>query len=189
MIALLLAATAWADPVALRAPVAAPGVTLGWHELSAAVPLPDGWWLAPEVRTTGSALGASTGRRWTLARGPKGWGVDATAAVGLLATTATPGVALEVTPALIGGWWGERFAVTADLAVPVAGGWARTWQLRVPGLLELQTGGALGPLWIGARLGMGAAWTPGLDTSVVLEPALWLAWAPGQPISGMSQSL
>ncbi len=185
MIALWLASVvAWADPVALRAPMLAPGATVGRLDLSVAAPLHQEWWLSVEARTNGATVGASVGRRWALVRGPRGWGFDGVLAAGVAVPTTAPGAALTATPALLGGWWGDDLTVSGGLALPLAVGWVEGPQARLPAIAELQLGGRAGPIWLGARLGAGAALTPGLDVRTVLEPAAWIAWGGAKPLIG-----
>jgi len=170
-----LATLAWADPSALRAPIGVPGAVGGLHDLSVGAPVAEGWWLVAEVRTSGSAVGASAGRRLELVRGDHGWGADLALAAGLSFPTTEPSLAITATPAIVAGWFGNdgavNFAVALPLQVRLVGG----VEARLPALFEVQGGGRAGPVWIGARLGMGGIITPGTDLSILLEPGLWLA--------------
>jgi len=173
----LLAALAWADPGALRAPVGVPGAVGGYHDLSVAAPVAKGWWLVGEVRTAGSFVGASAGRRFEISRGAKGWGFDAALAAGLGFPTAEPSLAITATPALISGWFGDNGSASLSVAAPLQAKIIGGFEARLPVLFEFQGGGRAGHLWIGARFGMGPVWTPGLDLSIYIEPALWLGLA------------
>ena len=165
---MLWLAVALADPVAMRAPLDAPGVTLGLHDASVGADLGEGLpWVAAELATNGAATGASVGQRWVLGDGVRRFQTGL--AGGLLVPLVEPGIALTGTAWLHGGWVGERGSFLAGAAVPVAVGSGGS---RMPLLFELLGGVAAGPVEIGARLAAGPVLTPGTDTAVYLEPSL-----------------
>ncbi|MCA9490834.1 MAG: hypothetical protein KC621_12985 [Myxococcales bacterium] len=168
-----LAVAAWADPTALRLPERAPGVVVGFPDLSVGAPIGpvDA---AVELRTDGGAAGASVGLRRALREGAKGWRADVGCAAGLVVPLVAPTVGLTLTPWTSAGIVGGRAYVQGLLAAPVAasigGG------LRVPFQPELQAGARVGRLTIGPRVAFGVAWVPGTDVSVTTEGALAASW-------------
>ncbi len=175
MIAAWAAAAALADPVALRGVEAVPTAVVGLHDLSLAAPLPgSSLEVAASVRADRGAAGAALGRRWRLARGDRGWQADAGVSGGVVIPLVVPSVGLTATPWVSAGPVGERGflqgVVAAPLAASLAGG------VRLPVLAELQGGVHAGPITVGLRLGLGAAWVPGTDVSVLTDGALLLAF-------------
>lgn len=177
MIALLLAATvAQADPAVLRTTPLGFGAFGGVRGVSVGGWITEHAGVAVTVPWNAGTVGLSAGGRWDLVRGPKGWGVTAVVSGGPVFSTATPGLGLELAPAIVGGLVGERFTGSAGLALPVAIGWFDTFQARVPLMLETQIGGRIGPVWITASLRLGASFNPGVDTSILLDPGVAIVW-------------
>ncbi len=170
-----LVAAAWADPVVLRGPEAAPAASIGQHELSVGAPAGPVE-VAVELRSDRGAAGASVGTRARLAEGARGWRADAGISGGLVLPLVSPTLGMQATPWVSGGVGGERGVLQGVLAAPLAA--APGAGARVPLLLELQGGARLGPAWVVPRLGVGPVWTPGLDVSVATEAALLLLWRP-----------
>lgn len=175
MLARLLVASAGAsDPAALRqlhqdAPWA---VDLGTDGLSVAADLS-----GPLVGLTwrpGAWVGASVGTARVLWGEERRWGVDATAAAGLAALLATPGVALTGTAAVRYGYRGDRLAVTGGLVLPAAVRLDWPPEAVLPTDLELTAGVRLGGLWIGGRSSVGGAFVPGDPPSLRAGAALWI---------------
>ena len=167
MIALI--AIAFADPVILRAPVHAAGLTAGLHDVSAGATWGDVASVAVEASTSGASAGASVGGRWFYGRPGGDARLQGGLSGGLLVPLVEPGVAVSATAWAHGGWIGDRGHFVAGAAAPLAVG---TAGLRLPLLLELQGGLRAGRVLVGARLSAGPVLTPGTDVSVWLEPAL-----------------
>jgi hypothetical protein len=168
MIGLLWIATAHADPVALRAPVASPALTAGSHDISVGGPLSNNRWVAAELGTDLGTLGASAGTRWALGPDDRPRVLQGGLAAGLLLPTVEPGLALTGTPWIHGGWVGRAGALVAGAAMPLAVG---TGGVRLPLLFELQGGVRVGPIYVQGRVSAGPVYSA-LDTSLFLEPAL-----------------
>ncbi len=174
MIALWLG-LALADPVAMRAPAAWPGATVGLHDASVAVPLGEGRpWVALGSAANAASMDASVGQRWA---GEGVRRVQGGLAGGVLVPLVEPGFALTGTAWLQAGWVGERASFVAGAAAPVAVG---TGGSRMPLLFELQGGVRVGPVVLGGRLAAGPVATPGTDVSTYLEPSLGLQLVPGR---------
>jgi len=166
---LWLMAGAWADPVALRAPVERPAATVGFHDLSLAAPLPGTRLdVAAAMATNAASAEAGVGRRWTLA-GAGSRQLQTGLGGGVLVPLISPGVAVTAVPWMHGGWVGDVGTFVAGAAAPVAVG---TGGARLPLLLELQGGLWAGPVLVQGRLAAGPVWTPGLDVATFLEPSL-----------------
>jgi hypothetical protein len=153
VIALLLATLAQADPGALRGPDAPVVVDAGTPEGSVAVNLPGGLGIAVEARADGGAVGASAGarRRLTGEAGRIGWWVGG--AAGLVVPTLDPTVGLTLTP--WGGLGSDGDRVQGRLGVAVPAVLAPTG-VRIPVLAEGGMAVRAGPVWLGARAGLGA---------------------------------
>lgn len=165
-----LVGLALADPVALRTPEDGPAATLGRHDVSLAVPLGEGPWVAAELASNAASIGASVGHRVVLsASGTRR--LQGGVAGGLSVPLVQPGLAITGTAWLHGGWLGERASFLAGAAVPLALG---TGGVRLPVLLELQGGVRIGRVSVGGRLAAGPVYTPGTDVSTFLEPALFI---------------
>jgi hypothetical protein len=168
-----------ADPIALRVPVERRGMVLaaGAPEVSV------GWWftrrfgIAAEWRLPASAVGASVGARWTLVGEALGWGVDAVVAVGAVVPLIDPGVALSVTPSLVGRWRGERVVVATSVAAPTVARFLPMPDLRLPLLVELWLGGRVGAWWAGVHGGVGSTWVPGLAWSGAFQGTVYVGHA------------
>jgi hypothetical protein len=175
--ALAVRGVAHADPVALRVPLERRAVVLalGAPDLSAA------WWfserfgIAAEWRLPASAVGASLGARFTLVGEPRGWGVDATLAVGAMVPLLDPGVALSVTPTLRGRWQGEHLLVAASVVAPAVARFVPSPDLRLPILAELWLGGQFARWRAGLHAGVGSTWVPGLSWSGAFQATAYLA--------------
>jgi hypothetical protein len=142
---------------------------VGAHDVSVSGGVGETRWLAAELGTDLSSLGASAGTRWAWGPDDRPRVLQAGIAAGLLLPTIAPGIALTGTPWIHGGWVGRSGTFVAGAALPLAVG---TGGLRVPLLLELQGGVHLGPVWVGGRLSAGPVYTAGLDVATFLEPAL-----------------
>lgn len=141
MILLLAVASAWADPVALRAVAPEESVVVAAGLPESSVGLWRGrWGVSADVRWQGSAVGVSAGWRDRFAGNERGWRVDAFAAGSVVVPTIDPGVALGVTPALQGGWRGDRFSIALGAASPAVFRLAPGPAARVPLHLELRVG-------------------------------------------------
>jgi hypothetical protein len=141
VILLLAVASAWADPVALRAvgPEESVVVAAGLPESS--VGLWRGrWGVSADVRWPGSAVGVSAGWRDRLAGKERGWRVDAFAAGSFVVPTIDPGVAVGLTPAIQGGWHGDRFSIALGAASPAVLRVGPGPAARAPLHLELRVG-------------------------------------------------
>jgi hypothetical protein len=173
---LSLPSLAVADPVALRVPVErrAAVIAVGAPDLSAAWWLSSRFGLAVEWRLPASAVGASIGARWVLLGEPAGWGVDAIVAVGAVVPLLDPGVALSVTPSVVGRWRGEHVAVAASVVAPAVARFVPAPDLRLPILFELWFGGRLGRWMAGLHGGVGSTWVPGLSWSGAFQATVYV---------------
>jgi hypothetical protein len=177
--ALTLARVAEADPVALRVPVERQRVliaALGVPEMSV------GWWfserfaLSAEWRLPASAAGASLGTRWTLLGEPRGWGVDANLAVGVLIPLIEPGAAVSVTPSILGRWRGDHVVVGASVVAPIVARVLPSPDLRLPVLFEVWLGGHIARWRAGVHGAVGSTWVPGLSWSGTFQGTLYVGY-------------
>ncbi len=176
MIPLLLALSAQAEPSSLRSPVVE-----GWTATVGTPEISVGRWLSPEWGAFGSVrldLGAAeVGAAWRhrLAGEDLGWNLDLSVGASAVALLVRPGVALGLSPALVGGLHREGWAWTGGLVIPAA---LTLDEARLPVLLETHLGGDLGPVWLGLRLASGATSLPGQVPAFAAEAGLSLGWTP-----------
>lgn len=175
MIAWFMAA-AYADPLALRAPVSVPAVIVsaGAPSSSAA------WWdghrgVAFEVHPSLSAIGAAAGVRRRFAGGDTGLVVDGTLAAGLVLPIYDPGVAVSFTPGLQLGYQGESGHLLLGFALPAEVRVAPGTDARVPLLVEVWAGADLSRrISGGLTLGVGDVILPGKGWALTAEAAVTL---------------
>lgn len=177
---LALFGLAHADPIALRAPGAAPGADadtksadappaeapgLGLAAVASGPDLSVGAWLpggalgvAVEADASGGPVGAAVAwrRSW---RGPKGFGFDVVGAGGVAVPVAAPAAVVTLTPSAAMGWRTARIDATLGLVAPVAVRVAPAPAVSVPVRLEPWLGVHVGPATIGAGAGLGYVWT------------------------------
>ena len=175
---MVLARSASADPIVLRAPVPRRVVaaTLGTPELSAGVWLTERFGLAVEWRLPAGAVGASAATRWTLVGDPMGWGVEYTMAAGLVVPLLTFAGGVSVTPAIVGRWRSDRVQVAASLVSPIVLRVAPDPTMRVPVLLEVWLVVHLGPANVGVQGSVGSVYVPGLSWSNAVQVSGYLGW-------------
>lgn len=174
--ALALASTpraAFADPIALRSVDTGNAVhlALGYPDSSI------GAWIAPHLGVSFEwrppvALGASLATRFTLIGRPRGVGLDAFGAAGLMLLRYDPGAAVTATLALQLRYRSESFWLALGVASPMAFQFVDTADARFPLMLELAMQVHAGRVWIGAQGGAGLVFVPGLSPSLALQAAL-----------------
>ncbi len=179
ILAALVGAPASADPLILRAPLpptASVGLAAGAPSLAAG-----GWFsqqlgAAVELVDGGAAVGVSAGSRTNLLGSDDRWGLDAYLAGGVAIPLIDPGLALTVTPALQGGWRGDRVRATLAIASPtqlrLTG-----FQAKLPVVAEPWLLFRAGSVWFGAQGGFGIAPVPGYSMSYVLQGSAVIAGA------------
>jgi hypothetical protein len=149
---------ALADPGALRGPPSPVVVEVGTPDASVAVALGERVALAGGLRADLGAVEVAAGVDGRLTGEPGRVGLWAGGSAGVVVPLVTPTVGLAATPWL--GWVGDgravagRIALAAPLVVAPTG-------VRAPLLLEGGLTIGAGPLWIGARGGLGARFTLG----------------------------
>jgi hypothetical protein len=175
----LVSWSAWADPLVLRAPVASrvAAVIVGAPEVSVGLSIDSRYAIALEWRLPRSAVGASIGRRWTLVGEELGWGVDAHLAAGVVFPLLSPAVALSATPAVVGRWRNQTFAVAVSGAAPLVVKLFPEADLRVPLLFEAWFVARVRDVYFGVQGSVGGTYVPGLSWSAAFQGSLYAAWA------------
>lgn len=178
--ALVLPATAAADPFALRLPSrGAPEVVaaVGWPHQSGGFWLTDRLGVAAEVRVPFGSVGGSIGTRATLARGTRGWGLEVFLAGGALHTLAEPGTALTCTASVRGSVIIKAFDLGVGIAIPAVlrvGPGPHPIQGRLPLQVEILLGVDVGPTRIGIAYATGLAITTDGGFSNTMSGSAWL---------------
>lgn len=180
LLALLLPGSALADPFALRLPTrGAPEVVVaaGWPHQSGGFWLNDHLGVAAEIRVPLGSFGGSIGTRAVLARGRKGWVLEAFLAGGALHTLAEPGPALTCTGSVRGSILVRSFDLGVGLAVPAVlriGKGAHPVQGRLPVQVEIVIGVDVGPTRVGLAYATGLAMTTDGGFSNTMSGSVWL---------------
>lgn len=176
--ALLLAAVAHADPLALRAPLDGVVVVGGLPQVGAGAWVSDRYGLAAGVDLPGRSADLAVGARGTLTRGPSGLGVDVGAAAGVVAPFAGLRPTLEVAPWIAAGWRRPGWHLVVDLAVPAAVALGPGDVLRLPVLIEPWTGISRGGWSVTAGAGLGEVIVPGSLPAIAMRWQVGVGWSP-----------
>jgi hypothetical protein len=168
---------ALAEPVLLRQPATTVAASIGPGDIAV------GGWYGPIGATldlhNGVTLGLAVGTSRELSRAESGFGARVALAAGLALPTLDPGLVVEITPALLGGWQRERGHFEVGLVAPAAIRVAPRPDGRLPLLAEMQGSHWFGPVRVGAHAGAGSAYsyispteityTLGLDVGMKLD--------------------
>lgn len=173
---LLGLSVAHADPAILTTAPGGFGAYGGLRGFSVGGQITDRVGAAVTIPWNAGTIGLSASGRWELAHGARGWGISAVVSGGPVISTRVPGLGVEIAPALVGGLVTKRFTGSIGVVAPIALGSFGGFQARIPILADLGIGVHAGPVWITAHLRIGVSVNPGVDTSLVLDPGVAIAF-------------
>lgn len=170
----LLFASALADPIAAREPLAGNvAMHVGTPETGAAVWFLEDFGVAASLRTDLGAFEVGIIERRPLTKSD-GWGIDLHGAFGFGLGLAEPTPYVTTVLALHGGYRGERFGWTIGPAVPAAATFVGGWDARLPLLIETFIGPRVGSVGIAVRGAAGTVLSPGIPASFAAQCGLGL---------------
>jgi hypothetical protein len=172
------APAAFADSVAMRAPLPGRGLvlTLGFPATELGFWMNSWIGIGVHMRVPASAVGTEIALRKTLVGKPRlGFGLEGLVAFGLDVPLLSPGFVATATASLAGRYFAPSWFVQVAATSPAAFRLTDPVEARVPILAEVWVGGRAQAMWIGAHIAGGVAIVPPQR----LSPAVQLGLAMG----------